>query len=149
MYTVLVVVQVVVAIALVGVVLVQHGKGADAGAAFGSGSAGTVFGARGAANFLTRSTAWLAFAFFVISLALAYMVSNRSQPESLVDRLASEQPEVPAGPVVPDEDAQAEVGAAGAAETAASRSADEATDEAKDGVAEPTAEPPAEPVIPE
>lgn len=107
MYTVLVVIQVLVAIALIGLVLVQHGKGADAGAAFGSGASGTVFGARGAANFLSRSTAWLAFLFFAISLALAYMVSNRGQPESLVDRLATEVPAAPAGPVVPDESAHA------------------------------------------
>ena len=64
MYTILVVVQVLVAIALIALVLLQQGKGADAGAAFGSGSSGTVFGARGAANFLSTATAWLAAAFF-------------------------------------------------------------------------------------
>lgn len=65
MYTVLVVIQVLVAIALIGLVLIQHGKGADAGAAFGSGASGTVFGAKGSANFLSRSTAILALLFFV------------------------------------------------------------------------------------
>ncbi len=60
MYTFLVVVQVLVAVGLIALVMVQHGKGADAGAAFGSGASGTVFGARGSANFLTRATAWLA-----------------------------------------------------------------------------------------
>ena len=78
MHTVLVVVQVLVAVALIGLVLIQHGKGADAGAAFGSGASGTVFGARGAANFLTRTTAWLAAAFFAASLGLAYLVNDRS-----------------------------------------------------------------------
>lgn len=86
MHTVLVVVQVLVAVALIGLVLIQHGKGADAGAAFGSGASGTVFGARGAANFLTRSTAWLAAAFFASSLALAYLVNDRStKSRSVVD----------------------------------------------------------------
>lgn len=102
MYTVLVVVQVLVAVALVGLVLIQHGKGADAGAAFGSGASGTVFGARGAANFLTRSTAWLAAAFFASSLALAYLVNNRSGStgSSVVDGIEAEAPAavVPAAP---------------------------------------------------
>lgn len=88
MHTVLVVVQVLVAVALIGLILIQHGKGADAGAAFGSGASGTVFGARGAANFLSRSTAWLAAAFFASSLALAYFVSERgSSSRSVVDSL--------------------------------------------------------------
>lgn len=88
MYTVLVVTQVLVAIALIGLVLIQHGKGADAGAAFGSGASGTVFGARGAANFLTRSTAWLAAAFFICSLGLAYMVAHRTtSTRSIVDTI--------------------------------------------------------------
>lgn len=88
MHTVLVVVQVLVAVALIGLVLIQHGKGADAGAAFGSGASGTVFGARGAANFLTRSTAWLAAAFFASSLALAYLVNDRStKSRSVVDEV--------------------------------------------------------------
>lgn len=91
MYTVLVVVQVLVAIALIGLVLIQHGKGADAGAAFGSGASGTVFGARGAANFLTRTTAALAAAFFATSLALAYLVHDRdgTRARSVVDGLES------------------------------------------------------------
>lgn len=88
MYTVLVVTQVLVAVALIGLVLIQHGKGADAGAAFGSGASGTVFGARGAANFLTRTTAGLAAAFFICSLALAYMVNNQpGAARSVVDEM--------------------------------------------------------------
>ena len=89
MHTVLVVVQVLVAVALIGLVLIQHGKGADAGAAFGSGASGTVFGARGSANFLTRVTAWLAAAFFVLSLALAYIVHGRSNSESVVEGMGA------------------------------------------------------------
>lgn len=79
-YTILVVVQVVVALSLIGLILVQHGKGADAGAAFGSGASGTVFGAQGSANFLSRATAALAAVFFALSLALAYMVGGQPAP---------------------------------------------------------------------
>jgi len=99
MYTILVVVQVLVAIALIALVLLQHGKGADAGAAFGSGASGTVFGARGSANFLSTATAWLAAAFFGISLALAYFVNARSESKSIVDGLAA--PAVLPAPAVP------------------------------------------------
>jgi len=99
MYTILVVVQVLVAIALIALVLLQHGKGADAGAAFGSGASGTVFGARGSANFLSTATAWLAAAFFGISLALAYFVNARSESKSIVDGLAA--PAVVPAPAVP------------------------------------------------
>jgi preprotein translocase subunit SecG len=104
MYTILVVLHVLVSIALIGLVLIQHGKGADAGAAFGSGASGTVFGARGSANFLTRVTAWLAAAFFVLSLALAYIVHGQSASESVVDALVptgSVQVPVEGAPAVP------------------------------------------------
>ncbi len=88
-YTILVVVQVVVAISLVGLILIQHGKGADAGAAFGSGASGTVFGSQGSANFLSRTTAALATVFFVVSLSLAYLVGGvRTQaPQSVTEQL--------------------------------------------------------------
>ncbi len=72
----LLVVQVVSAIAIIVLVLLQQGKGADMGSAFGGGSAGSLFGASGAANFLSRSTKWAAVVFFVTTAALAY-VSNR------------------------------------------------------------------------
>jgi preprotein translocase subunit SecG len=85
MYTILVIVQVLVAVALVGLILIQHGKGADAGAAFGSGASGTVFGARGSANFLSRTTGWLATVFFAASLALAYLVHGEKQGTSVLD----------------------------------------------------------------
>ncbi len=69
--------HVVVAAALIGFVLLQHGKGADMGAAFGSGSSGSLFGAAGSANFLSRTTAILATVFFLSSLGLTYLVSTR------------------------------------------------------------------------
>jgi preprotein translocase subunit SecG len=71
--TVLFVLQIVVAIALCGLILLQHGKGADMGAAFGSGSSGSLFGAAGSANFLSRTTAVLAAVFFLTSLGLTYL----------------------------------------------------------------------------
>ena len=70
--TLLIVVQVLCAIALVILVLLQHGKGADMGAAFGSGASGSLFGATGSANFLSRSTAGVATVFFIATLGLAY-----------------------------------------------------------------------------
>lgn len=98
MYTILVIVQVLAAVALIGLILIQHGKGADAGAAFGSGASGTVFGSRGSANFLSRSTAWLATVFFIVSLALAYLVhGQRDVSDSVVDRAAAAAP-APAAP---------------------------------------------------
>lgn len=74
----LLVVQVICAIALIGFILIQHGKGADAGAAFGSGASATVFGAAGSGNFLTKTTTALAFVFLLNSLALAWMAKERS-----------------------------------------------------------------------
>lgn len=87
------------AIGLVGLVLIQHGKGADAGAAFGSGASATVFGARGSGNFLSRTTAVLATLFFFTSMAMAYFASQVGEPEGLMGGV-----EVPASPVpVPGE----------------------------------------------
>jgi len=103
MYTFLVVVQVLVAVGLIALVMVQHGKGADAGAAFGSGASGTVFGARGSANFLTRATAWLATIFFGVSLALAYLVNAKSAGTSVTDAIT----EAPASAAKPAQPAQA------------------------------------------
>ena len=84
MESVLVVVHLFLAIGLVALILIQHGKGADMGAAFGSGASATVFGSRGASNFLSRSTAILAAAFFVTSLALAYFAMQSEEPETLM-----------------------------------------------------------------
>ena len=82
--TLLVGAHVVVAAALVGFVLLQHGKGADMGAAFGSGSSGSLFGAAGSANFLSRTTAILATAFFLSSLGLTYFGSMRTGPADVM-----------------------------------------------------------------
>ena len=82
MLTTLLAVQMLSAIVMVGLILVQHGKGADMGAAFGSGGSGSLFGASGSANFLSRTTAVLATVFFVSTLALAYFGSARPAPAS-------------------------------------------------------------------
>ena len=75
--TILLVLQVLVSISLICLILIQHGKGADAGAAFGSGASNTVFGSQGSSNFLSRSTAVLALIFLVNSLSLAYISNKR------------------------------------------------------------------------
>ena len=86
METLIWVVHIIVAIALIALVLLQHGKGADMGAAFGSGSSGSLFGASGSANFLSRSTAVLASLFFLTSLGLAYFGLQQHKPASVLDR---------------------------------------------------------------
>ncbi|MEO7385991.1 MAG: preprotein translocase subunit SecG [Gammaproteobacteria bacterium] len=85
LHTVILVVHVLIGAMIVALVLLQRGKGADAGAAFGAGASGTVFGARGSANFLSRSTAVLALLFFCTSLTLAYLGTQRRAPASLLD----------------------------------------------------------------
>lgn len=75
--TIILTVQLLSAVAMIGLILVQHGKGADMGAAFGSGGSGSLFGASGSANFLSRTTAVLATVFFVATLALAYFGNLR------------------------------------------------------------------------
>ncbi|MDD2809080.1 preprotein translocase subunit SecG [Rhodoferax sp.] len=77
MLTILLAVQMISAVAMIGLILVQHGKGADMGAAFGSGGSGSLFGASGSANFLSRTTAVLASIFFASTLALAYFGTPR------------------------------------------------------------------------
>ncbi len=90
-YGIMLVVQVVVATALIALILMQHGKGADAGAAFGSGASATVFGARGSANFLSRATAILAVVFFLNSLSLAYLAASAPEARSLIDQMQQEE----------------------------------------------------------
>jgi preprotein translocase subunit SecG len=77
LFSTILTVHILAAIGVIGLVLVQHGKGADMGAAFGSGASGSLFGATGSANFLSRTTAVLAAVFFVTSLSLAYIASNK------------------------------------------------------------------------
>jgi len=80
MYEVLLVVYLLVAIALIALILLQRGKGAEMGASFGSGASNTVFGAGGSGNFLTRMTAILAVTFFLLSLAIGNMVAGQGAP---------------------------------------------------------------------
>jgi preprotein translocase subunit SecG len=87
MQTILTVFHIFLAVGLVGLILIQHGKGADMGAAFGSGASGTVFGAKGSASFLTRTTALLATLFFVTSMVMAYFASQRNEQVGIMDSL--------------------------------------------------------------
>ena len=82
MLTILLAVQMLSAVAMMGLILIQHGKGADMGAAFGSGGSGSLFGATGSANFLSRTTAVLATLFFVCTLLLAYFGMARTEAPS-------------------------------------------------------------------
>ncbi|WP_273383685.1 preprotein translocase subunit SecG [Actinobacillus porcinus] len=81
MYSVLMFVYLIVAIVMIGFILIQQGKGADAGASFGGGASGTVFGSAGSANFLSRTTAVLATVFFAISIVLGNLNANRGHVE--------------------------------------------------------------------
>jgi preprotein translocase subunit SecG len=90
--TLAVVFHVLLAFAIIALVLLQRGKGADAGAGFGAGASGTVFGARGSASFLSRTTAVLATLFFMTSLGLAFLFSQQREPTSVVDTVQQETP---------------------------------------------------------
>ncbi len=116
MYQVIIVIHVLLGLGIIGLILMQQGKGADAGAAFGTGSAGSVFGAQGAASFLSRATATLATLFFITSLSLAVinghkgaafdlMGTSETQDTSGLPEVEGQKnietaPEVPAVPVV-------------------------------------------------
>jgi preprotein translocase subunit SecG len=91
------IVHVLAALSVIGLVLLQHGKGADMGAAFGSGSAGSLFGASGSANFLSRSTAILATVFFLSSLGLTYFSFNKGTPQGVMS--TQEEPAAPASAI--------------------------------------------------
>ncbi|GMQ97380.1 MAG: hypothetical protein BMS9Abin15_1097 [Gammaproteobacteria bacterium] len=100
MYSLLLIFHVMLALALVGLIMMQHGKGADAGAAFGSGSSGTVFGAAGTGSFMTRLTTVLAITFFATSLTLAVFtqdVTGRTGQQKGSDSVISEDQPVPSG----------------------------------------------------
>jgi preprotein translocase subunit SecG len=112
---ILIVTHVIVALAIIGLVLLQHGKGADMGSGFGGGASGSLFGATGSANFLSRTTAILATIFFLLSLALAYVATKkpvegggggvmdavRKQQDAVRQQQSAPAPEKKA--VVPDE----------------------------------------------
>jgi len=103
-----------IALLIIILVLLQRGKGADAGAAFGAGASGTVFGSQGSASFFSRATAILATAFFASSLTLAYMSSQRATvPTSLLEDSAPVEAPVEAGPVDDEELPTVELGADG------------------------------------
>jgi len=104
--TLILIVDVIVALCIIGLVLLQHGKGADVGAAFGSGSSGSLFGATGSANFLSRTTAVLAVIFFITTFALAYLVTHKPRTGGGVMDAVKEQRELerqsPAPQAAPD-----------------------------------------------
>ena len=101
-FPLLLTVHTIVALCIIGLVLMQHGKGADLGAAFGSGASGSLFGATGSANFLSRTTAILTAVFFATSLTLTYLASDKpAAPQSLMESVETSQG-VPAAPAAAD-----------------------------------------------
>ena len=109
---VLIVTHVVVALAIIGLVLLQHGKGADMGSGFGGGSSGSLFGATGSANFLSRTTAVLAALFFLLSLALAYTATHRPAAEGggVIDAIRKQESAQKPAPKADDKPAAAPEG---------------------------------------
>jgi preprotein translocase subunit SecG len=108
LHTTTIVFHVLIAAAIVGLVLLQRGKGADAGAGFGAGASGTVFGARGSASFLSRMTATLAALFIATSLTLAYLSKQKPEaPKSVIDRVGVPTAPVQSAPPVPTPQQQA------------------------------------------
>ena len=97
---ILLVLHVVLALGIITLVLLQKGAGANAGAVLGGGGAGSVFGASGSSNFLSKTTALLATAFFINSMVLAYMASNREGPATVVDQIEQVQQVEPGEPVM-------------------------------------------------
>jgi preprotein translocase subunit SecG len=119
---VVVALQILAALVMIGLVLIQHGKGADMGASFGSGASGSLFGATGSANFLSRSTAVCAAVFFCCTLALAYASNNRTSTAgtSVLDRAATAASAPASGATLIPGEAAAASGAASAPAVAAS-----------------------------
>ena len=118
LYQVLIIVYVLIALALIGLVLIQQGKGADMGASFGAGSSATVFGSGGSGNFLTSATTYLAVAFFVISLILGNLTANKTKAvdewnnlavpaEEAIDAIPTESIETTTLPAVNNSDVPA------------------------------------------
>lgn len=99
------VIHVLTAVVLIGLVLIQHGKGADMGAAFGSGSAGSLFGSSGSANFLSRSTAVAATIFFITSLSLTYLYARPTKIEGVMDKVDVQTLQPQAAPATTGADA--------------------------------------------
>jgi len=104
MQKIMLITHTLIALGIIALVLLQRGKGADAGAAFGAGASGTVFGARGSSSFFSRATAVLATAFFATSLTLAYLSSQRTtSPESLLEDAPVLEEQVEEAPAISDE----------------------------------------------
>jgi preprotein translocase subunit SecG len=101
MLTLIIVVQVLSALTIIGLVLLQHGKGADMGAAFGSGASGSLFGASGSSNFLSKSTAVAAAIFFAATLALAFFGNRPASDAGVMDRLTVPSVPAPTGTTAP------------------------------------------------
>ncbi len=101
LFSLVLTVHVLVGLGVIGLVLVQHGKGADMGAAFGSGASGSLFGSSGSANFLSRTTGALATVFFLTSLGLTYLASDKPAAPSSVMEGVQTTPATDAAPVVP------------------------------------------------
>ena len=104
MFTLLLVVQILSSLTIISLVLLQQGKGADMGSAFGSGSAGSLFGATGAANFMSRATKWAAVVFFITTIGLAYVTNRgtKGQDSGIMQNFSQTAPFAPpAGSVVP------------------------------------------------
>jgi preprotein translocase subunit SecG len=99
--TLIIVMHVLLALAIIGLVLLQHGKGADMGSGFGGGASGSLFGATGSANFLSRATAVLATVFFITSLGLAYLAGERPRAASgtVMDTAKPQPPAKPASEI--------------------------------------------------
>lgn len=109
LYQIIIVLHGLIGFCIIGLVLIQQGKGADAGAAFGSGASGSVFGAQGSASFLSRTTAILAACFFTTSLTLAVLSGHQGKKANLIDAISSEESRtetVPAAADVPVAPAQ-------------------------------------------
>lgn len=121
LFSVVLVAHILVGLGICGLVLIQHGKGADMGAAFGSGASGSLFGATGSANFLSRTTAVLAAVFFTTSLALAYIASNKPKTSGSVMENAVQSKSLP---VVTPKEGQAAENKAAAPESKDSKAKD-------------------------
>lgn len=118
--SILLVAQVLLSISLIVLILMQHGKGADAGAAFGSGASATVFGARGSGNFLSRATTIIAILFFIVCLSLAYISSNRVAPDGVTGSVTAQELE----PALAPEEGAMQAGDMPSADTADETAAD-------------------------
>jgi preprotein translocase subunit SecG len=122
-YNVCVMLQIVAAVVMIGLVLIQHGKGADMGASFGSGASGSLFGATGSANFLSRSTAVCATVFFAATLALSVLATHREAPAAAAVNTSSRLDAALGAPAAPSAASAAQAAAPASANATASAAA--------------------------